>query len=768
MDRTPSRTWLRRGHVGPTLIVVLALVVAVVLTLVAAVHRAATGGGASVRALDPKEHHAATQALREARGLMQRYRRLRRPPVARTPEEAEEFEAAATAFKRTLAQYPGTEIEFECRFGLSTLHQYRGQWDQASQALREADKRFAGTPYASRVWHRTGLAYLQGFHDPASAIPWLEKIPAPPGADEDGVVPEEAYDQAQSEYVAVQQTLMRCEVQLGRPQGATRRCEALARRYPQYRDSVNGMLESYVTAALTNHTLTEVHPVLADWHRAREEAKRRAEEALWGQAVDGLRASIGITPPELRVGDTFTVVLRVKNVSDRTKRLRYWAHHVTRRLLIRNGETGEEVPYQVFRMCGMGSGNPADSLRAIEPGAVFEDTIPGRMRFPLAPAADTPSRLEERAVAIECGDLRYELGRLAPFSAQLCVTVDERQKAFGGRVGLKDVWVGRLLSNELSVQTRLMTPAEQDEAARRIRKGTRDERRAAIDFAGASANPHAVPVLMSIVVHREDPQFASWALDALWAIQDGSIVPELRALYRLWSAYPDNDSDGVLWRVLRTIEGLTPDPRASADMMLAVLRSDARPAARGYAASVLSRSDHPERLPAIIKVATEPNPEAQKSVLDVLTSMLTTCRGETAGMRPRIMAAMLRILRHDPDKGVRSWAARHLADARDPAAMPGLIGALTDPEAEVRGYAAQALGRTGDATAVPSLLRALDDTDRWVGRCAVGALGALAGPNAIPAIERFAEAAGEEAYARDARRAVDVIRRRAAREEGPR
>lgn len=87
----------------------------------------------------------------------------------------------------------------------------------------------------------------------------------------------------------------------------------------------------------------------------------------------------------------------------------------------------------------------------------------------------------------------------------------------------------------------------------------------------------------------------------------------------------------------------------------------------------------------------------------------------------------------DLNEDVRWWAARSLAEIRDPYVTPLLLLALHDPEPAVGQCAALALRYQADPEAIPTLIQALTLPDRLMARLAADALIAT-GEESVPAL----------------------------------
>ena len=259
-DATKERGW--RGGVGATLAVL----------VLAAAGQAGFAGeaahpGPAVRRLTGKEMVEAGQARDRADQLRAGYEAAHRAGPADKPDEAAEsaFRTAEAAYQDVLDKYPGTDIAAYCYLRLAGLYQYHRDHARMTELLQDMAARFAGTEYESQAYFTLGLMHLQALHDPKSAAPWFEKVAPPPGADPDGTVPDKKYDHTHVVYISATQALAKCEIRLGKPADAARRCEALSKRYPQYQKSFASALRFEVRSALSDHKLTAIKPILQAW-----------------------------------------------------------------------------------------------------------------------------------------------------------------------------------------------------------------------------------------------------------------------------------------------------------------------------------------------------------------------------------------------------------------------------------------------------------------------------------------------------------------------
>jgi len=447
------------------------------------------------------------------------------------------------------------------------------------------------------------------------------------------------------------------------------------------------------------------------------------EKTQWGKEVNGLRCAIAMSPTALRVGDPFVIDVKVQNASDKPVRLYYPSVYLAQQLVIRN-EKGDIVRCRQTAVYG-----PPDRrtfFRPIKPGETFRTQIKGRIRFKFIRAADLPAKGAKREILFDCRDTAHDIARPGKFTARLRLTADEKALALAKRLGIGPVWTGALDSDPLAFSVRRMTREELDKIMETLRTGVKEGGREAIQVLAANADRQAVPALMEILTKGPGP-LAVPAADALGAIQDTSVVPDLLALYKLLSKHRRDDPERFQPILLRTISALTPDPRKRADLFVEILASDASVEARSYAASGLAFLKHPQRLTALVEAAKDGDPRMRRAVASVLGNLAEFA---PAKAKSKYTGPLVQIMKSDADRTVRSRAAAALANS-------------------------------GDKSVVPALVEALKDPNRWVGSYAAHSLGRLAGPEVIPALEAYAKVAERKSQADAARRAIELIRQRA-------
>ena len=147
------------------------------------------------------------------------------PKVSPSPDQlpAEAAQVVA-AYQAVIDGYGHTEIAAYAAERLSGFYQYFGHFDRAAEILEQTASEFAGTKMGTDALLSTGLLHLQARHDPAEAMRWFERIGEPQaGEDPPGTV-----------YLAAQQQLIKCELELHRDEAAKARIEALKKFYPQH------------------------------------------------------------------------------------------------------------------------------------------------------------------------------------------------------------------------------------------------------------------------------------------------------------------------------------------------------------------------------------------------------------------------------------------------------------------------------------------------------------------------------------------------------
>lgn len=747
-----------------SLSITVASVLAVLLVASFALGQETPSEPVKIRRLSGEELRAAREARDRADRMwaeFQKRYRWHRPRNAAekhiTPDDPAAnhlFEKVASAYRDVLKKYPRTEVAAYCALHLGGLYGYRREYDKAIAMAKQMAKDYRGTEYEAKAYFTIALMHLQSRHDPASAIPWLEKIPLPevrhpdsiqkPAVGKDGkrwTREDEAwwnrerpralsaYHQARKNVVSVQELIAKCEIRLGKPYEAAKRYDKLIELFPELKKSLEHSLHFGMRSPLTSRSMKAIHPVLTAWLAQHREKKAEAEEKRWGEEVNGLRCAIEIKPTEIRTGDTFVISVKIKNVSDAATTVYYQDLYVAQNLVMRN-ENGELVKSRQTTMYEWP--HLKTFFRPLKAGETFEAEIKGRAAFKFLKAADVPAKRSDRPVLLDFHGVPCDIDRPGQFTVALQLTADEKKADQGKQFGFEPVWTGELTSNTLAFSVRRMRRDELDRAISTIRFGKSEEKREAIKVVAANADRKAVPVLMGILT-AQDRAKARAAGDALITIQDTSVVADLLSLYRLSVRYPQTDAGEIQSILLRTVQRLEGDAKKRGDLALEVLKSDASVGARSAAAWELISQKHPEAASVLIELAKKHEPRMQRSAISSLGSMGWRVDAAAKG---RIARALIDIMKTDPDKTVRRRATSALRSVGGKSAVPALIEALKDPDLSVRFYAANSLG-------------------------------VFAGPEAIPALEAYARSAEKPSQKQAAERAIKFIRQRSSAKPKP-
>ena len=180
-------------------------------------------------------NYAAAREARDSADLMRAdlEKRLSGPPASRPKISQEGIDAEADKIEQTyqevIDRYPRTEIAADCATSLCSFYLFRGKMDKAAELTERIAKEFADTKYGGEALLEMGLVYLQVKRDPAEAIKWFSRISNPAGAE---------YGTGGKFYLAAQQQLVKCELQLHQDAEAQDRVTKLKEAYPQFADEL--------------------------------------------------------------------------------------------------------------------------------------------------------------------------------------------------------------------------------------------------------------------------------------------------------------------------------------------------------------------------------------------------------------------------------------------------------------------------------------------------------------------------------------------------
>ncbi len=122
-----------------------------------------------------------------------------------------------------------------------------------------------------------------------------------------------------------------------------------------------------------------------------------------------------------------------------------------------------------------------------------------------------------------------------------------------------------------------------------------------------------------------------------------------------------------------------------------------------------------------------PDSDSRMAAAELVGRRATSHRSDT-------VPVLRRLLRDDPEWGVRASAGRALGRLAARDSVPDLVRALRDPVVDVRVVAAAAIWRLPDPAAVPALIELLADADPSARQWATLALGVIRDTRAVPAL----------------------------------
>ncbi|MBC8869320.1 MAG: HEAT repeat domain-containing protein [Planctomycetes bacterium] len=445
-----------------------------------------------------------------------------------------------------------------------------------------------------------------------------------------------------------------------------------------------------------------------------------ASEAVPGEAVHGLRCSVGVQENSLRVGDEIRIDAKFENVSDKPVSFPYPPDYAAKLLLMLD-EKGRAVE---SRMTGITEGWMHNKpFRTLQPGESFAVAFTGKIAFRTASARREAQPEPALSIDFHQDAMLFTLQAPGSFTVALRLAADDEAAARLRKQGLETVWQGSLSSNVARFEVKAATREELDAAIAALCGEAEAKRRESIRLLGAHMDTKAVSALMDIVL-KGPPELRADAAAALGAIGDSSIVPALVAEYRRAGSVQDRQ------RILGIIEAAS-DWTQQWPLYLEIARSGGSHEEASHACSRLADLGRPEVVPVLVERAKGGVPMVQRGAIGQIAQILEfhakKLPGQTtAGLKDELIG----ILKRDRDDSVRSRAATALAKATGEDVVPALLEALKDPDAFVGSYAAHSLGR-------------------------------IAGPEAISGLEAYIQTAPRESQKRAAQEAIERIRERA-------
>ncbi len=141
----------------------------------------------------------------------------------------------------------------------------------------------------------------------------------------------------------------------------------------------------------------------------------------------------------------------------------------------------------------------------------------------------------------------------------------------------------------------------------------------------------------------------------------------------------------------------------------------------------LGKFDDPRATSELASMLGDPDVNVRSGAMWVLS------RSPRFSRDPRVVPAVIRVLRTDKVEWMRAWAADALGELHDPRVFDPLIAALKDPDFVDRNCAASSLGKLRDRRAVPALVEVATRVkeDAFVRASATTALAKIGDPRAV-------------------------------------
>ena len=330
-----------------------------------------------------------------------------------------------------------------------------------------------------------------------------------------------------------------------------------------------------------------------------------AAESVQGEAVNGLKCSIGVRENSLRVGDEIRIDAKFENVSDKPILFPYPPDYAAR-LLLMHDKKGRAVG---SRMTGITEGWMDNKpFRTLQPGESSAVTFTGKIAF--RPTLPRRAARPEPALSIDFRQdaMLFTLQVPGSFTVALRLASDEEAAARLREQGLGTVWQGAVSSNVARFEVKAATRAELDAAIETLRGEVEGKRRESIRLLGAHMDAKAVPGLMEIAL-KGPPELRADAAASLGAIGDSSIVPALVAEYRKAGSVQDRQL------ILGIIEAAS-DWTQQLPLYLEIARSGGSHEETSLACSRLADLGRPEVVPVLIERAKSGAPMVQRGAID--------------------------------------------------------------------------------------------------------------------------------------------------------
>jgi len=234
-------------------------------------------------------------------------------PQSSSEKARQDAEAVIAAYTKVITSYPYTEIAAYAAIRLAGFYQYLGQTAKAIDTAKDVATTYQYTLYGPKAAFETGLLYLQAADNPAAAVKWFQKVPAPTDSPIDS---HEKYDEAANLYLAAQLHIARSAMTMGRRDIAREVFDRLGERYPMYRDTL--------ARELGRLDRTVRHPTLQMVDEVIEERMAEIDKIPpIGPATGRLRSSVPTSADSTEKVD-FSKEIAVTYPSQESRPFSYW------------------------------------------------------------------------------------------------------------------------------------------------------------------------------------------------------------------------------------------------------------------------------------------------------------------------------------------------------------------------------------------------------------------------------------------------------------
>ncbi|MCF7975183.1 MAG: HEAT repeat domain-containing protein, partial [Phycisphaerae bacterium] len=442
--------------------------------------------------------------------------------------------------------------------------------------------------------------------------------------------------------------------------------------------------------------------------------------------AEGVSAEIKIARAALSVGDPVEIDVTLRNTSNEPVTLYCPVIYTARQLsVLKDGRT--LAPEETGVMYDVP--HPKANFHTLDVGQAHAVQLRGRVSIRTLPMRRGAARTQP-TLTLDFGDTAFDLGKPGAFQIQLRLPIGQQETDTGTALGFANLVRGLVASNRIKLTVTQATAAQLRRAIDRLDRGTVQEKKDAMALLAANRDRQAVRAFVEILRAGPGPVFRD-AINALVAIGDASVLPELTGMYlQMVDVGQAGGSDHVTSAslVLYLIERLQPPPEALKPFHQKVLLSQVSPWARAEAGVRLARLGDEQAVDALVALMHTGSPATQRLIL---RNMRWGGGGREmpASATEQLTAVAIALMRSTAPVAVRREAVKELAMA------------------------------LGDRS-VPLLIDALKDKDLWVGLTAAIHLRGRGTSDAIAPLEEFLKRADTDHKRRVARETLDDIRQR--------